>query len=571
MVGEGEQRRARGFLGRIEEGDVAQQRQVRLVERGGGAGVRGQVLAGDGDDAEAVLVEPQGLRLQRLEVAGVERKRLAAALAGAADIEDLLDSPFADQHPTVLPIEHDRHAAAHEVERDLVDLAVAARRVHPLMDVGVAQHRFVEQVLQSGLVEAVEVGVGQDLVAGLSVQVLVALQDDGVLRQRARLVGAQDVHRAEVLDRVQVLDDHLAARHRHRALGQVDGDEHRQHLRRQADADRRGEQQGLHPVALGQAVDQEDERHHDGDEADHQPGEAREAAIEVRHRRGGTDRLGDAAEHRAGAGVDDQRRRRAARHVGAHEAHVGEIERLGVRSGGRGRLLHGHGLARHRRLVDEQVLGRQHAHVGRHDVADAQVDDVSRHQLLDRQLARHPAARHGGVRAHHGLQLRGGAVRAPLLHEGQRHAQHDHQGDQDRGLAVACAERQGGQRDQQHVQRIGEPPQHLHRGALGRRRGGRVAAMDGEPLRRDLLRQAGRLALQAAQRGRHVAQRIRRQLRIGAPRLRWRGLGTRLRRGDGRHQTSTLSRYSGTEQGQPWRSSIAWRKASAASGSPCVT
>ena len=54
-------------------------------------------------------------------------------------------------------------------------------------------------------------------------------------------------------------------RHRQRALGEADRDDHRQHLRRQPHRHRQREEEGLVPVVLGQAVDDEDQRHH------HQP------------------------------------------------------------------------------------------------------------------------------------------------------------------------------------------------------------------------------------------------------------------------------------------------------------
>ena len=54
-----------------------------------------------------------------------------------------------------------------------------------------------------------------------------ALKDDLVLRQRAGLIGAQDIHGAEVLDRVEALHHGLAAGHRNRALGKIGGHDHR--------------------------------------------------------------------------------------------------------------------------------------------------------------------------------------------------------------------------------------------------------------------------------------------------------------------------------------------------------
>jgi len=58
---------------------------------------------------------------------------------------------------------------------------------------------------------AVEEGELQYTEASLPNDITVLFKEDAVHRQSAGLVGAQDVHRAEVLDRVEPLDDHLLA------------------------------------------------------------------------------------------------------------------------------------------------------------------------------------------------------------------------------------------------------------------------------------------------------------------------------------------------------------------------
>ena len=69
----------------------------------------------------------------------------------------------------------------------------------------------------------------------VSVPVFVGAQD----------VGAQDIHRPEVLDRIEALDDHPLARHRDGPLRQIDGHDHRQHFGCQADGDGEREHQRL--------------------------------------------------------------------------------------------------------------------------------------------------------------------------------------------------------------------------------------------------------------------------------------------------------------------------------------
>ena len=191
-------------------------------------------------------------------------------------------------------------------------LAIAAVDVeHACASSACCEHGDVEQVLQPGLEVAVQVRVVQHALGLLAADVEMPLQDDAVLRQRAGLVGAQHVHRAEVLDRVEPLDDHLLARHRDRALGEADRHDHRQHFRRQADRHRHREEERLQPVALGQAVDHEDQRHHHQDEADHQPGEAGDALVEGGRHAPPGDLVGELAEEGVRAGAHDDAGRRS--------------------------------------------------------------------------------------------------------------------------------------------------------------------------------------------------------------------------------------------------------------------
>ena len=52
-------------------------------------------------------------------------------------------------------------------------------------------------------------------------------------------------------------------------------------------------------------------------------------------------------------------------------------------------LLDGHRLAREHRLIDLQVGAADEADIGWEHIAGRKLDDVSRHDLLDRALPRH--------------------------------------------------------------------------------------------------------------------------------------------------------------------------------------
>src|SRR5580693_7769320 len=116
----------------------------------------------------------------------------------------------------------------------------------------------------------------------LAADIETSLQDDMVLSQRSRLVRAQNIHRAEILDRIEPLHDDLFARHGHRTLCEINRHDHGQHFRGKTDGDRYGEEQRFQPIVLSKTVDQEYGRHHYENETDHQPGEPIDAVVESR-------------------------------------------------------------------------------------------------------------------------------------------------------------------------------------------------------------------------------------------------------------------------------------------------
>ena len=103
------------------------------------------------------------------------------------------------------------------------------------------------------------------------------LQDDVIHRERTCLVGAQDIHRTEVLNGVDPLDDDFFAGHRQGAFGKAHRDDHRQHFGRQPDGYGEGEEERFVPASFGHPIDDEHQGHHDQHEAEHEPREPRDA------------------------------------------------------------------------------------------------------------------------------------------------------------------------------------------------------------------------------------------------------------------------------------------------------
>jgi hypothetical protein len=401
-------------------------------------------------------------------VFGLDGDHLPTQVHPGAQAHHFIHRALADQR--VQPgfiFHHHRHPAPHEVEGDLVDLAVLFFRFQAFFQFLMVKDRLVEQTLQPGVVVAVQVAIVQHLHAGIAVHVQVLFEHDLALRKGAGLVGAQHVHRPEVLDGVQAFDDHFLARHREGAFGQVDGDDHGQHLGGQPDGHRHGEQEGFQPIVLAQPVDQKNRRNHHRDEADHQPGELVDALVEAGQLALPDDARGQRSQVGPVPGMDDHRRRGAALHVGSQEAEVGQIERiLNIRRRRGGFLLHRQGFAGEGRLVQEQVFGGKHPHIGRHHVTGCQTDDIAGHQHLERYFFFLAVPHQRRRVADHRLELFGRVIGAHLLVETQHHAQnHHHENDHHRPQVPGQVGKHS-QRQEQEDQWILYVAQEAHQGRL---------------------------------------------------------------------------------------------------------
>src|SRR6516162_9690144 len=155
-------------------------------------------------------------------MAFVEPGDLSVQAITRTDSKDFLHSSLANQKMrTVLARDHDRKAAASKIEGNFIDLRISADPQF-LFELSMFKHGLVEQISQSRLEVAVEKGVLKHPLRVPPLNIDVPLEDDPILRQRARFVGAQHIHGAEVLNSVETFDDDLLARHRNRALGEID-------------------------------------------------------------------------------------------------------------------------------------------------------------------------------------------------------------------------------------------------------------------------------------------------------------------------------------------------------------
>ena len=107
------------------------------------------------------------------------------------------------------------------------------------------------------------------------------VESDDPLGQRAGLVGAEYVHAAEVLDRVQAADDDALPGHRAGAGGQRHADDGGQQLRRQADRERDRKQQRLDHRPAEKLVHRQHEQNDDDHHPDQEVAELPDAAPEL--------------------------------------------------------------------------------------------------------------------------------------------------------------------------------------------------------------------------------------------------------------------------------------------------
>ena len=104
------------------------------------------------------------------------------------------------------------------------------------------------------------------------------------------------------------------------------------------------------------------------------------------------------------------------------------------------------GFAGERSLDDEQILGRQNAHVGGNHVAGGKFDEITGDEALQGNLGGFAIAHHGGGDLDHGLELGGGGISLGFLDETQADAEDDH-GHHDPAAEIVAGFLRGGKAD----------------------------------------------------------------------------------------------------------------------------
>src|SRR6266446_3237052 len=209
------------FHRRVEEGHEAGEHELTLVA-GGIHGLGRHYRVGDGQNARSLRAQLAVGRFAARAHRLIEGCPAIVDLVRRAAGDDALRSPLRDQQPLAAVVDDDGEPSALEVERDLVDLPVRVGQRSAALE-----YRRVERTLDASLVGAVDIGEGERPLRYLAEWVKVSVEHHVSARERAGLVAAENVHAAEVLDGLEVLDDHLLSRHVRGPAREGDGADHR--------------------------------------------------------------------------------------------------------------------------------------------------------------------------------------------------------------------------------------------------------------------------------------------------------------------------------------------------------
>ena len=375
-------------LRQIEKGQIADQNHLPLILHGKHS-CRGRIRPlGQSQHPQALFVEHAHAFQHLLTHFFCQRHYPALLLRIRADLEHFLCGSLGNHLPFAASVlHHDAHAPALKIKGNLIHLRVSLFQIFQLrifvhQCLSSLDDRPVQQVPKARLVPAVQKRVAQDPVVLLSVHIQMTLQYNLILSQGPGLVCTQDVHGAQVLDRVQLLHNDLMAAHGYSAPGQAGSHDHRKHLRRQADGDGNGKENRVQPVSLHKAVQQQNHRHHEQHQPHQQPGHGIHPLFKgglclffrKPPRHASQDRAVSHCGHDASGAPAD--------HTASRKGQAALLKRRNLPAVRKPRLLHRLALPGQGRLADEEILRLQDPQIRRDHIARRQVDHVPHHELF---------------------------------------------------------------------------------------------------------------------------------------------------------------------------------------------
>ena len=282
---------------------------------------------------------------------------------------------------------HDAHAAAFKVEGNFIYFCIivfqySKSRCSFDECVSTFDDGFIHKVFQPCLIVAVQESVTQDAVIFFAHNIQVIFQCYFVFCQCAGFVCAQNVNGTQVLDGIQVFDDHFLTAHGNGAFCQTGGYDHREHFRCQTNSNGNGKEGCIEPVPFGKAIQEQYDGHHDEHEADQYPGNGVYTFFKRSFCRFFGQMFCHVTQHGVVAGCNNNAGCAAADNVAAHESQVGcfcdsTCDFLFLRQ-----FFHRFTFACQSRLADEQVFCCYDAQIRRNHIAGRQGNDVAYNDFI---------------------------------------------------------------------------------------------------------------------------------------------------------------------------------------------
>ena len=225
---------ASALFWRIQEGQVANKYHVALIVYAKLADATRVALLSNANHAHTLLIELVDAVHNAFALGGSERLNLGVQVNKGACVEDFLNGALGDHLRLVIfcVSDHNTHAAALKVKRDLVDfLVLNAQQVSGQLIVGSLDNCVVNKVAKAGLEVAVQIRVAEHARILFTQNVEVTLKHNLVCGDGTSLVGAQDVHGTQVLDCGRILNNNVLLGHLRSTARKASSHNNRQHLR----------------------------------------------------------------------------------------------------------------------------------------------------------------------------------------------------------------------------------------------------------------------------------------------------------------------------------------------------
>ena len=132
-----------------------------------------------------------------------KRMNSSVELGIRTDIKHFFYCSFRNNLPFALFVFHNnRHSAACKVKRNFIYLFIIIFQILQRKLLDVRKNRFIHQILQSGLKEAVKISMAQNtlVIVTRTIRIDILLQHNLIACQCTSLIGTKNIHSTEILN-----------------------------------------------------------------------------------------------------------------------------------------------------------------------------------------------------------------------------------------------------------------------------------------------------------------------------------------------------------------------------------